>query len=114
MNKQKLLESLHYRVRLWPTPWRVTPYGQWLSPLDYEWRVAEVDPRGIVQVSNTSTHHVAILGPDRIHHFEFEPDRNWNGSTHGLFVLHTQLVLSGRNVFYLPRPGRYVRRRTTH
>lgn len=114
MNKQKLLDSLHYRVRLWPTPWRMTPYGEWLPPLDYEWIVDDVNPRGIVRVRNTSTGHFAILGPDRIHHFEFEPDRDWNGLTYGLFVLHTQLVLSGRNVFYLPRPTRRARRQITH
>lgn len=114
MNKQKLLESLHYRMRLWPTPWRMTPYGQWLPPLDYVWMVTEVDPRGIVRVSNTSTGHFAIFGADRIHHFEHEPHLEWDGLKHGLLVLHTQLVLSGRNVFYLPRPAPRVRRRVTH
>ena len=92
----------------------MTPQGEWLPPLDYEWIVDQIDPRGIVRVSNTSTGHFAILGPDRIHHFEFEPDRDWNGLKHGLFMLHTQLVLSGCDVFYLPQPARRVRRPTTH
>jgi len=114
MNKQKLLESLHYHVRVRPIPWRRTVERVWLWPIDYDWIVSEVDQQGIVRISSISTGHFAILGPDHIHHFEFEPDRDWNGSKHGLFVLHTQLVLSGCNVFYLPRPTRNVHRRRTH
>ncbi len=103
MNKQKLLDSLYYRVRLWPIPWRMTPAGQWLPPIDHDWLVSKVEPNGIVEVSSNRTGHFAILGPDRIHHFEHEPHRDWDGLKHGLFVLHTQLVISGYNVFYLPQ-----------
>jgi hypothetical protein len=44
-----------------------------------------------------------LLGADRIHHFEHEPHRDWDGLKHGLYELRTQLVLSGNCVFYRPR-----------
>jgi hypothetical protein len=44
---------------------------------------------------------------DRIHHFDHEPHRDWDGLKHGVFQVHTQLVLSGWNVFYLPAPRRF-------
>lgn len=103
MNKHKLRDSLYYRVRIWPTAWRVTPAGVWLPIIDDDWIVSATDPRGIVTISNPRTGHFAILGADRVHHFEYEPHRDGDGLKHGLFELHTQLVLSGNNVFYLPR-----------
>jgi hypothetical protein len=103
VNKHKLLDSLHYRVRIWPIAARKIPGGAWLPPINDEWIVTTTDPRGIITISNPRTGHFAILGADRIHHFEHEPHRDWDGLRHGLFELRTQLVLSGNNVFYLPR-----------
>ena len=103
MNKQKLQDSLYCRVRIWPIAGRKIPGGAWLPRIDDDWLVSEVDHRGIVTISNPRTGHIAKLGSDRIHHFEHEPHRDGNGLKHGLFVLNTQLVLSGCNVHYLPR-----------
>lgn len=106
MNKHKLLNCLYYRVRLWPIAHRKVPNGPWLPRIDDDWLVRSVDPRGIVEISNNRTGHFAILGHDRIHHFELEPHRDWDGLKHGQFILNTQLVLSGCNVFYFPRAHR--------
>jgi hypothetical protein len=105
VNKHKLLECLHYRVRLWPVAERRAPDGRWLPPIDDDWHVDAVDPRGIVRLTNTRcTGLFVILGHDRIHHFEYEPHRDWDGLKHGMLILETQLVLSRNNVDYLPRP----------
>lgn len=109
MNKQKLADCLHYRIRLWPIAGRKVPGGPWLPPIDDDWLVQSVDAqRGIVRLFNPRTWHIVTLGPDRIHHFEHEPHRDWDGLKHGMFILHTQLVLSGNNVHYLPRPHRRI------
>ena len=106
MNKQKLAHSLHYRVRLWPVAWRKVPGGPWLPPIDDDWVVMDVrEQGGVVRLDNPRTGHFVLLGHDRIHHFDHEPQRDWDGLKHGMFVLRTQLVLSGNNVFYLPREG---------
>lgn len=102
MNKQKLRESLYYHVRLWPISARKVPHGPWLPQIDDDWFVRSVDTRGIVEIGNPRTGHIAILGSDRIHHFEHEPHRDIGGSKYGLYVLQSQLVLCGNNVFYLP------------
>ena len=107
MNKQKLANSLHYRVRLWPVAWRKVPGGPWLPPIDDDWIVSNISTQGVVKITNPRTGHFALLGADRIHHFDHEPHRDWDGLKHGLFQLHTQLVLSGWNVFYLPAPRRF-------
>ena len=104
MNKQKLRDSLHYRVRLFPVAKRKVPGGDWLPPIDDEWLVQSVDSAGIVHLSNPRTRHLAVLGHDRIHHFEHAPERDWDGLKHGLFVLHTQLVLTGDEILYIPLP----------
>jgi len=102
VNKQKLINSLHYRVRLWPVAWRKVPGGPWLPPLDDDWIVMAVSAQGVVQIDNPRTGHFVLLGADRIHHFEHEPHRDWDGLKHGLYELRTQLVLSGNCVFYRP------------
>lgn len=93
MNKQKLAASVSYHVRLDPLPWRRTITRVWLPPIDDDWLVEEVSAQGIVRLGNLRTGHFATFGPDRIHHFELEPHRDWNGCKHGLFVLNVQLVL---------------------
>jgi hypothetical protein len=102
MNKQKLRDSLHYRVRLSPVARCKIPGGPWLPAVDRDWLVQSVDPTGIVHLSNPSSGHVAILGHDRIHHFEYEPHRDGDGLKHGMFVLRTQLVIHGNEIHYLP------------
>ncbi len=102
MNKQKVSQSLNYRVRLWPIAARKIPNGPWQPRIDDDWRVSEVSARGVVRLNNLRTGHFVLLGSDRIHHFEDEPQREGDGFKHGMFVLHTQLVLSGCNVFYFP------------
>jgi hypothetical protein len=112
MNKQKLRDSLYFHVRLSPVARCKIPGGPWLPKVDRDWFVQSVDPAGIVHLSNTSSGHVAILGSDRIHHFEYEPDRDWNGNKHGMYVLRTQLVISGNEIHYLPlahRPAQPAR-----
>lgn len=105
MNKAKLADSLYYRVRLWPVAWRMTTDGEWLPPINDDWIIRAVDQaQGIVQAQNVRTDHVALLGTDRIHHFDREPHRDWDGLKHGLLELRTQLVLSGCNIHYLPLP----------
>jgi hypothetical protein len=102
MNKHKLAENLHCRVRLWPIPLRVRTDGIWLPPIDYDWIIRRANEPGIVELSNIGTDHVALLGSDRIHHFDHEPHRDWDGLKHGLLELRVQLVLQGRDVHYLP------------
>jgi hypothetical protein len=104
MNKQKLRDSLYYHVRLSPVARCKIPNGPWLPVVDRDWFVKEVDPAGIVHLSNTSSGHVAVLGSDRIHHFEYEPDRDWDGNMHGMYVLRTQLVIHGDEILYIPVP----------
>lgn len=106
MNARKFVSSLGARVRLWPVPRRMRTDGLELPRKNDDWIVEQVDPRGVVRLRNVRTDHVALLGNDRIHHFDHEPHRDWDGLKHGLLVLHTQLVLSGPNVFYLPQPFR--------
>jgi hypothetical protein len=106
MNKHKLRDSLHYRVRLTPVARCKIPNGPWLPAVDRDWLVQSVDPAGIVHLSNTSSGHVAILGHDRIHHFEYEPDRDWDGLKHGMYILRTQLVIHGNEIHYLPLDSR--------
>ena len=112
MNKQKLRDSLHYRVRLSPVARGKIPNGPWLPIVDRDWLVQSVDPAGIVHFSNTSSGHVAVLGHDRIHHFEYEPDRDWDGNKHGMYILHTQLVIHGNEIRYLPLDSRPLQDRT--
>lgn len=105
MNKQKLADNLYCRVRLWPIPWRRRTDGVWLAAVDYDWIIMRVDERGIVELSNPGTGHVAMLGADRIHHFDHEPQRDWDGLKHGLLELRVQLVLQGPDIHYLPLPS---------
>lgn len=110
MNKQKLTANLHCRVRLWPIPLRVRTDGVWLPPIDYDWIIRRADARGIVELSNTGTDHVAMLGTDRIHHFDHEPQRDRDGLRHGLLELRVQLVLQGPHIHYIPLPSFRPRR----
>ena len=110
MNKE-IPQSLDYRVRLWPTPLRITPSGERLPPFPFDW-IPEFDHHGKLRVSNTSTGHFASLDPNQIVAFIRESDRG--GLKQGMLVLNTQLVLSGCNVFYLRRRVRRLRRRNTH
>lgn len=102
MNKQKLAENLYARVRLSPIARRRTVYGEELPRIDDDWILQRVEPNGVVELSNIRTHHVAVLGADRIHHFDDEPHRNWDGLKHGCLEVRVQLVLSGPNIYYLP------------
>jgi hypothetical protein len=102
MNKQKLRDSLYYHVRLFPVARCKIPGGPWLPKIDRDWFVQRVDPAGIVHLSNTGSGHVAILGHDRIHHFEYEPQRDGDGNRHGMYILRTQLVIHGNEIHYLP------------
>lgn len=111
MMTKQIPDTVDYRVRLWPTPWRITPAGRRLPPLPFDW-IPGLDAHGKLHVSNTSTGHFAILHPRQIVGFIREPDHG--GLKQGVLVLNTQLALSGRNVFYWPRAARRLRRRTTH
>jgi hypothetical protein len=114
MHKTKLTENLNSRVRLWPTAWRRTADGQWLPPIDDDWILERVTEDDVAYLSNIRTGHVAQLGTDRIHHFDREPHRDWDGSKHGLLELRVQLVLSGCDIDYRPlsnfRPRRHAAR----
>lgn len=110
MNRQKLAENLYCRLRLWPVPWRRRTDGVWLPPIDYNWIMMKVDASGIVELSNISTGHAAKLGTDRIHHFDHEPHRDWDGLKHGLLELRVQLVLQGPDIHYVPLPNFRPRR----
>ncbi len=103
MNQQKLADNLYCRVRLWPIPWRRRADGMWLAAIDYDWIFMRVDERGMVEISNGT--HVAKLGADRIHHFDHEPHRDFDGLKHGLLELRVQLVLQGPDIHYLPLPS---------
>lgn len=117
MNKAKLATARYYRMRLFPVAGRMTTDGVWLPPIDDDWILNGVDDAGVAHLQNIRTHHLAQLGADRIHHFDREPHRNWDGLKHGLIELRVQLVLSGCNIHYLPlsnfrpRPHSTVARR---
>lgn len=102
MNKQKLAENVHARVRLWPIAQRMTTAGEPLPLKDDDWILQEVSADGVVRLQNIRTHHVAQLGADRIHHFDREPQRDWDGFKHGLLEVRVQLILSGCDIHYLP------------
>src|SRR6266581_3523916 len=103
MNKAKLASALYYRMRFFPIAWRATIDGVWLPPIDDDWILQRVTQDGVAEFQNVRTHHVAQLGTDRIHHFDREPYRDWDGLKHGVLELRTQLTLSGCNIHYLPR-----------
>ena len=69
---------------------------------------------GVARLQNIRTHHVATLGTDRIHHFDHEPHRDWNGLKHGLLELRVRLVLQGPDIQYVPLPHFRPRQRITH
>jgi hypothetical protein len=105
MNKAKLADARYYRMRLFPVAWRMTTDGVWLPPIDDDWILNDVDGASVAYLQNIRTHHVAQLGTDRIHHFDREPHRDWDGLKHGLLEVRAQLVLSGCNIHYLPLPN---------
>jgi hypothetical protein len=52
VNKQRLLNSAYYRVRIWPIAARKIRGGAWLPPINDEWIVTTTDPRDIISISN--------------------------------------------------------------
>jgi hypothetical protein len=111
MNKAKLAENRYGRVRLWPLAQRRMTDGTRLPPIDDDWMIEEVSADGVVRLKNLRTDHVAQLGTDRIHHFDREPHRDWDGFKHGRLEVRVRLVLSGCHIHYLPLPTFRPRRR---
>ena len=102
MNKQKLAQNLYARVRVWPLARRRTIDGMELPRIDDDWILMQAGADGVVVLHNIRTDHVAKLGTDRIHHFDHEPHRDWDGLNHGRLELRVQLVLCGPSIHYLP------------
>ena len=90
MNKQKLKQNLHCRIRLKPLPKR-TWKGQVQEQKDDIWIVQRVQDNGVVELSNIRTGHVAKLGSDHIHHYDSDPMSENDGLKHGFFILSVQL-----------------------
>ena len=87
--------------------------GVWFPSIDDDWILQGVDDAGVARLRNIRTDHVATLGTDRIHHFDHEPHRDWNGLKHGLIELRVRLVLQGPNIHYVPLPHFRPRQRIT-
>lgn len=75
-----------------------------LPPLDDVWIVQSVSSKGVAEVKNTRTDHVAKLGADHIHHFDTDPQSEWDGLKHGFFWLNVQLSLNGMELLVEPIP----------
>lgn len=99
MNKGKLKKSIYHRIRIRPVAKRFD--GQnYLAKEDDDWIIQKVED--IVELSNVRTGHVAKLGFDHIHHYVSDPDRDFDGLTHGILELNVQLTLSGVRIEYEP------------
>ncbi len=96
MNKNKLKKSLFHRVRLCPCPQRRNSL-QRSELIDDIWIIEKVE-NNYVELSNTRTGHVAQLGHDAIHHYDNDPQSNWDGLKHGFLVLNVKLTLNGNKV----------------
>ena len=113
MNRDKLMKTLWYRVRLRPLPRRLrildgavhlsetsglNEPDTRLSDLEYEskddiWIVESVSPTGSVELSNTRTMHKVLLATDQIHCFDTDPHAPKDGFKHALLYLNVRLFL---------------------
>ena len=56
----------------------------------------------------------AKLGLDHIHHYDSDPQRDWNGLKHGFLILRVQVFLSGSNLYLEPLLNFRPRQRSVH
>lgn len=108
MNTQKLKQYLLQRVRLRPEA-RSIPHRHPLHSTDDVWIVTAVRRDGVVELSNTTTGHIARLGADHIHHFDSDPMSETDGLKHGFFTLTVQVFMSGCRLWVEPLPSRMRR-----
>lgn len=101
MNIQKLRRCILYRVRVRPVA-RTIPRRHSSLPRDDVWIVAAIRPTGVVELNNPSTGHVALLGPDHIHHFDSDPMSESDGFRHGFLTLTIQISMSGCHLWAEP------------
>jgi hypothetical protein len=106
MNKDQLKKVVGSQVRLRPVAKRFSG-DQELDALDDDWGVDGVTDIA-VQLSNCSTGHVAVLGPDHIHSYLSDPARDIGGMRRGFLQLRVQVLLRGRELAIEPlAPGQW-------
>ena len=101
MNTSKIRRAINTRVRLRPAALSVDHNGN-VTEADHVWILSAVSDRGVVELHNQSTGHIARLGTDQIHHFDTDPPRNWDGLQHGFLVVTVQVFLRGPELWLEP------------
>jgi hypothetical protein len=97
MNKRRAKRGLYKFVTLIPDPIRIDWERGVLPPIEYLWQVEAVGGRGI-QIRNISTDHRIELDGSLLKQYD-GPRPSAPRDVHGHFVLRSQIVLSGCNVF---------------
>lgn len=101
MNISKIRRAVQTRVRLRPAALSIDPEGK-VVEFDDVWILNSASDRGVVELHNQSTGHIARLGPDHIHHFDTDPPSNTDGLEHGLLVVTMQVFLRGPQLWLEP------------
>lgn len=101
MNKHKLKDLKWSRVRL-RRPAKSVLNGKVIAQRDDTWIVTDVRSDGVVEIQNIVTSHVAKLGHDYIHHFDSDPQSEWDGLRHGFLQLTQQIYMSGFDLWMEP------------
>lgn len=70
--------------------------------LERKGRLFFLPVQSVGRLNKLGTGHFALLVHDRIYHFEDGSQREGDAFKHGMYILRTQLALSGRNVLYFP------------
>jgi hypothetical protein len=99
MNKDQLVKSVGFHVRLVPAP--ITRQGM---VADEDWIVRRVETDR-VELERTVAGHVKTLGIDQIHHFSTDPERDACGVRHGFYNLLGQIIIDGPKVVFDPAPS---------
>ena len=107
MNLDQLKRNVGFQIRTEPTPCWLDEHGILLSNIDDDWIIKDVLSE-TVELSNTRTGHVIILGKDHIHHFTSNPHR---GPNYGFLTLHVQIFVRGNECSIRPnfKPGEAVK-----
>ena len=99
MNKQRLVKSVGFHVRLVPPP--LTRQG---AVADEDWIVRNVEDDRVM-LARTVVGHVKTLGIDQVYSFSTDPERDAGGVRHGFYHLLGQMIIDGPKVHFEPAPS---------
>ena len=100
MNKDKLKKNLYAHVKLRPVARRFNNSVE-LVQIDDDWIIEEVSDVG-VKITNISTGHTTRLGYDHIHHYDSNPDKEFDGLKHGFLSLNVQIFFDESKLWIEP------------